>query len=110
MLATLEACMVVCSDHGSSVEKGGVMNRVLVLAGAVLLTLSLLSFALLPYSWTEETTATITTPIVDVELPARTPHSIDVPRPLSWGGAATGWLLILAGVSLGRKESNPPRG
>jgi hypothetical protein len=102
--------MVVCSDQGSLVEKGSVMNRVLVLAGAVLLTLSLLSFALLPYSWTEETTATITTPVIDLELPARQMHTIAVPPELSWGGAAVGWLLILAGVSLGRREPDSPRG
>jgi len=86
------------------------VNRGLVLAGAFLLTLSLLSFALLPYSWTEETTATITTPIVDLQLPARQVHTIAVPPELSWGVAGAGWLFILVGVSLGRREPNSPRG
>jgi hypothetical protein len=110
MMGLLEPRMVVFSDHGSRVEKGCVMNRVLVLAGAVLLTLSLLSFALLPYSWTEKTTATITTPVINFDLPARQVHTIAVPRALSWGGAGVGWLLILVGVSLGRREPNSPRG
>lgn len=85
------------------------MNRALVLAGALLLTLSLLSLYLLPYSWTEETRATITTPVVDFELPARQMHTISIPREVSWAGAGAGWLLLLVGVFLPGKEANPSR-
>jgi len=86
------------------------MNRVLVIVGAVLLTLSLCSFAFLPYTWTEETTATITTPIVDVDLPARQTHTVSVRPELNWAAAGVGWLLIIVGVSLGGRESGSTRG
>jgi hypothetical protein len=86
------------------------MNRALVVAGAFLLTLSLLSLYLLPYSWTEETRATITTPVVDFELPARQMHIISRRPKVSWAGAGAGWLLILVGVFLPGKEANPSQG
>jgi len=83
------------------------MNRVLVVLGVVLLSLGLLSLKYSNYSWTEETTATISTPVVDIELPAKRTHTVAIPTSVSWGAAVVGWLLVAAGV-LTREAPGPP--
>ncbi len=75
------------------------MSRVLVVAGVLLVSLGLLSLKYDRYSWEEETTATIATPVVDIELPARQTHTIQVPGGGSWGAAGLGWVLVLVGVA-----------
>ncbi len=81
------------------------MNRVLVVVGVLLLSLGLLSLKYQRYSWQEETTATITTPLVDIELPARQTHTISVPPGVSWGAAGLGGVLVFVGVA--RSSSRP---
>jgi len=76
------------------------MNRVLVVAGVLLVSVGLLSLKYPRYSWQEETTATIATPVLDIELPARQTHTISVPPGVSWGVAGCGWVLVLVGVAL----------
>lgn len=77
------------------------MNRVLVVVGVLLLSLGLLSLKYHRYSWGEDTTTTISTPVVDIDLPARRTHTITVPTTVSWGAAVVGWLLVGVGVSTG---------
>ncbi len=81
------------------------MNRVLVVVGVLLLSLGLLSLKYHRYSWEEEITATISTPVVDIDLPARRTHTITVPSTVSWGAAVVGWLLVAVGISL---AGSPP--
>ena len=78
--------------------KDASMNRVLVVAGVLLVSVGLLSLKYPRYSWQEETTATISTPVVDIELPTRQPHTISVPPGVSWGAAGLGWVLVFVGV------------
>jgi hypothetical protein len=79
--------------------KGAIMSRALVVVGVLLVTLGLLSLKYDRYSWKEEATATISTPVVDFELPAQQTHTIQVPVGVSWGAAGLGWVLVFVGVA-----------
>jgi len=75
------------------------MNRVLVVVGVLLVSLGLLSLKYHHYSWQEDTTATISTPVVEFDLPAQKTRTIQVPPGISWGAAGLGWLLVFMGVA-----------
>lgn len=92
------------------------MRRELVILGVVILSLGLLSLKYNRYGWTEKTTATISTPVVDIEMPAERRHTITIPPTVSWGGAVVGWLLVAVGLLAGgpppgssRSAAGPPR-
>lgn len=84
------------------------MKRELVVLGVVILSLGLLSLKYNRYSWTEKTRATISTPVLDIELPAQQRHTIAVPPAASWGAAAVGWLLVAVGVLAGGPARSAP--
>ena len=81
------------------------MNRLLVAVGMLVVILGLLSLKYSSFSWVEETTATLSLPVVDVTLPAERVHTIVVPSTVSWGTAILGLLLVVVGLA---RSGNPP--